>query len=181
MEFKGKRILVTGGSRGIGFGIAKAYLTRVGAGPFPTELIDPTGDWLRAQGNEFGSTTGRPRRCGWLDIVALRYACRVGGITELAITKLDVLSGLDEIKVCTEYLFEDKVFDTLGTLTTRVLKESDRRLQKFPGWKEDITGVRKIKDLPKNARKYLTFIEDTLGIPVIIVSVGPERDQVATH
>lgn len=159
-------------------GVAKAYLTRVGAGPFPTELHD--GEWLRKKGNEYGATTGRPRRCGWLDLVALKYACRVGGVTELAITKLDILSGVGDVYVSDRYLFEGKPLGKLETLTSRVLRESKTQLVRFAGWDEDITEVRKIRDLPENARAYIGYIRRYVGVPVTMVSVGPEPQQVAT-
>jgi adenylosuccinate synthase len=158
-------------------GIAKAYCTRVGNGPFPTELDGEAGERLREKGGEFGATTGRPRRCGWLDLVALRYTSMINGFSELAITKLDVLSGMDELKVCTQYRYDGK--------TTRRFPSEPQTLDKvtpvyetLPGWTEDITGVRHFHDLPAEARDYLGFIADYLGATVGMVSNGPRRDQI---
>lgn len=157
-------------------GIVKAYTTRVGNGPFPTELEDENGEELRRTGNEFGATTGRPRRCGWLDLVALRYTTMINGFTELAITKLDVLSNLDEIEVCTEYV--------VGGNTTQRFPSDIRTLETvrpvyvtLPGWKEDITGITRLDDLPSNAREYVTFISDFLDVPARLISSGPKREQ----
>lgn len=160
-------------------GIAKAYLTRVGAGPFPTELHDEVGEEIRTKGDEFGATTGRPRRCGWLDLVALRYAVRVGGMTELALTKLDILSGFDEIRAATGYTFEHQLLGNHETLTSRVLRESRPEYVNFQGWTEDISGVRRIDDLPRNALDYIQYVERVVRVPVTMVSVGPEEHQVA--
>jgi adenylosuccinate synthase len=158
-------------------GIAKAYCTRVGNGPFPTELDNEFGEQLREKGGEFGATTGRPRRCGWLDLVALRYTSMINGFSELAITKLDVLSGLDELKVCTQYRYDGK--------TTRRFPSEPQTLEKvtpvyetLPGWDEDITGVRHHSDLPSAARDYLAFVADYLDVDVGMVSNGPRRDQI---
>jgi len=160
-------------------GIAKAYCTRVGNGPFPTELNDAVGEQLRDVGNEYGATTGRPRRCGWLDLVALRYTSMINGFTELAITKLDVLSGLDELKVCTAYRYNGK--------TTRRFRSEVQTLEKvepvyetLPGWDEDITGVRHLAELPTEAQDYLAFVSDHLGVDVSMVSIGPKRQQIIT-
>jgi adenylosuccinate synthase len=163
--------------------IVKAYTTRVGEGPFPTEMLgtdQAIGEDVRNRGQEFGATTGRPRRCGWLDLVALRYACRVGGITQLAITKLDILSGLPEIKVCIGYEFEGRPIREHETLTGRVLREATPQYVTLPGWSDDISGVRRRLDLPINAQAYLEFIEDFLDntIPIDFVGVGPERDAI---
>jgi adenylosuccinate synthase len=157
-------------------GIVKAYSTRVGAGPFVSELTDEIGDYLQEKGQEFGATTGRRRRCGWLDLVVVRYSARVNGLTHLAITKLDVLTGLDSICLCTGYEHEGKMLDNVpakvSTLSTcrPVYEEMD-------GWKEDISGARSLEELPKNARAYVKRIEEYVDIPVSIVSVGPEREQ----
>lgn len=158
-------------------GIVKAYTTRVGAGSFPTELTDATGVRLREVGNEFGSTTGRPRRTGWLDLVLLRYACRMGGIEEIAVTKLDVLTGLDEIRVCTGYRHGARFFPDDASITEQVLADAEVIYEILPGWIEDIRDCRRVEDLPKNARHYLTFIERRLGLPISGIGVGPERSE----
>jgi adenylosuccinate synthase len=155
-------------------GLAKAYCTRVGGGPFPTELVDAVGDGLRKRGDEYGSVTGRPRRTGWLDLPALRYAVGVNGIDGLALTKLDVLTGLDEIKVCVAYrtprgTTEDFPIDELATATP--VYES------VPGWAEDIGGARTLGDLPPAAQKYVQRIERDASCPAIVVSVGSRRDE----
>lgn len=157
-------------------GIAKAYTTRVGSGPFPTELKDPAGEKLRTAGHEFGTTTGRPRRCGWLDMVVLRYSCMVNGITEIALTKLDVLTGFEEIMVCTAYEINGKKTHEFP-LQAELVEKAKPVYEKLPGWKEDISGIRKFSELPANARKYVKYIEKTLGVPVKFVSVGPKRDE----
>jgi adenylosuccinate synthase len=160
------------------WGVTKAYATRVGSGPFPSELHDDTGEKLRVNGHEFGTTTGRPRRTGWLDLVALRYAVRINGLTALAVTKLDVLSGFDKIKVCTQYRGEeDAVFTTFPYHQT-VLHHAVGEYEEIQGWSEDITGARTVEDLPQAARAYLQYIEDQTGVPVVLVGVGPGREQV---
>lgn len=161
-------------------GVAKAYMTRVGAGPFPTELLDASGEALREAGREFGSTTGRPRRCGWLDLVALRYACRMGGVTDLVITKLDVLRGFDPLFICTGYIFEGRPLGPFETLTSRVLHEAVPIYTRMPGWFEDITACRSFHDLPTSANDYVRYVEKFVGIKVLGVSVGPEREQFVT-
>jgi adenylosuccinate synthase len=159
------------------WGIAKAYVTRVGAGPFPTELDDDTGVRLREVGAEFGTTTGRARRTGWLDLVGLRYAAKLNGLTGLVITKLDVLTGIDPICVATRYLGpEGSRFDEFPYHQSIVHKVQGDYVE-LPGWDEDITGVRSIEELPQAAREYLEFIAEHTGVPVVMVSVGPERDQ----
>lgn len=155
------------------FGIFKAYCTRVGSGPFPTELNDETGMRLRDMGHEFGSTTGRPRRCGWLDLPALKYAIMINGVTKLFMTKSDVLSGLDTIKVCTGYLTGGKECLEIPFSNEVILPV----YTEFPGWKEDITSIREFRKLPVNLRKYIKFIEDATGVPVKMVSVGPDRKE----
>jgi adenylosuccinate synthase len=155
------------------FGIFKAYCTRVGSGPFPTELNDATGELLRKKGCEYGATTGRPRRCGWLDIPALKYAIMVNGTTKLFMMKSDILSGFKSIKVCTSYKVDGKdqneiPFDNNSKIVP-VYAE-------LPGWDEDITGIRDYKGLPQNLKRYVEFIEIQTGIPVSIVSVGPDRN-----
>ncbi len=157
-------------------GIAKAYTTRVGEGPFPTELTDSFGEQIRKVGHEFGTTTGRPRRCGWLDLVVLRYTCMINGVTEIALTKLDVLSGLEEIKVAIAYEAGGKKTENFPLDLPR-LAASVPVYETLPGWKGDITGCRSLADLPKNARKYVEYVEKKLGIKVKIVSVGPKREE----
>ncbi|HBR05894.1 MAG TPA: adenylosuccinate synthase [Desulfovibrio sp.] len=156
--------------------IVKAYTTRVGGGPFPTELFDASGDYLQSQGGEFGATTGRKRRCGWLDAVVLRESVRLNGPTELAITKLDVLSGLSELKICTAYRYRGTTVD-YPPQEQNALAEVEPVYETLPGWNEDITKARGYDDLPDNARAYLNRIERLLGVPVGLVSVGPERGQ----
>ena len=157
-------------------GIVKAYTTRVGAGPFPTELEDAVGDQIQRCGAEFGATTGRRRRCGWLDTVILNNAVRLNGLTGMAVTKLDVLTGLDELKICTAY-------DYKGTQLTAfpadlgVLTECRPICETLPGWREDITGIRNRADLPSNTRRYLNRMEEVTGTPIDIISVGPGREQ----
>lgn len=159
------------------WGIAKAYSTRVGSGPFPTELHDGLGDELRRRGGEFGTTTGRSRRIGWLDLVALKYATRLNSLTALVVTKLDVLSGLDTIKVCVRYRGEDGAeFDTFPYHQT-VLHHATGDYVELPGWDEDITGARSEDELPENARAYLRYVEQALNVPIVLVSVGPGREQ----
>lgn len=158
-------------------GVAKAYCTRVGNGPFLTELFDETGRKIREVGHEFGATTGRPRRCGWLDLVALRHACMINGITHLVITKLDVLSGLGKIKVCTAYKTEDGETIDYFTSSTTKLALYKPVYEELDGWEEDITKINSFDELPENAQKYIQFIEKYLGIEVYLVSVGPDRSQ----
>ena len=156
------------------FGIFKAYCTRVGMGPFPTELFDNDGKELRDRGHEFGSTTGRERRCGWLDLVALKYAIMIDGATELIMMKADVLDHFDQIKVCTKYKIN-------GEETTdfpyEVSEDLEPVYESLPGWKTDLTGVTSKEDLPQALMDYVKFIEEYVEIPVTIVSVGPDRDQ----
>jgi adenylosuccinate synthase len=154
-------------------GIFKAYCTRVGSGPFPTELLEETGELLRTAGHEFGSTTGRPRRCGWLDLVALRYTIMLNGVTSLIMTKADVLSGFETLRVATAYQID-------GKITTEVPFETDALIEPvytdLPGWSEDISAIREKKSLPENLKGYIRFIEDYLKVPVTVVSVGPDRE-----
>ena len=160
------------------WGVAKAYSTRVGSGPFPTELHDETGDRLREAGGEFGTTTGRPRRCGWLDLVALKYAARMNGLTALVVTKLDALTGFEPLKVATRYLGpEGASFDEFPYHQS-ILHKAKPEYREFPGWNEDITGVRSYDELPQNARDYLDFISEYLDIPIALIGVGPGRDQI---
>lgn len=157
-------------------GITKAYCTRVGNGPFPTELHDETGERLREIGHEFGATTGRPRRCGWLDLVAVRYTAMINGFTDLAITKLDVLSDLDEIRVCTRYRIDGKETDRFQS-EVHLLERAQPVYESLPGWKQDITGIDHVDALPVAARGYLQFISERTGIPISMVSTGPKREQ----
>jgi adenylosuccinate synthase len=156
------------------FGIFKAYCTRVGSGPFPTELSDEIGNKIRETGHEFGATTGRPRRCGWLDLPALKYSIMINGVTKLFMTKADVLSGFNSIKVCTAYIIDGKEtneipYDYDGNIKP-VFKE-------MPGWKETITQLRDYNQLPESLKKYVDFIERQTGLPVTMVSVGPDRKE----
>ncbi|PIY13028.1 MAG: adenylosuccinate synthase [Flexibacter sp. CG_4_10_14_3_um_filter_32_15] len=156
------------------FGIFKAYCTRVGSGPFPTELEDETGEALRKFGGEFGATTGRPRRCGWLDLPALSYAVMINGVTQLFMMKTDVLTPFDEIKVCTHYKLED------GTITDRlphdiVTQNIEPVYKTFEGWEDIAEGITSFEQLPKNLQTYIKFIEENVGAPITLVSFGPER------
>ncbi len=157
-------------------GVVKAYTTRVGEGPFPTELDDDMGDWLREKGGEFGATTGRPRRCGWLDLVALRYAAMINGLDSFAVTKLDVLSGLETISVCEGYECEGRRLDYFPS-SIEMLKACTPVYRQLPGWQEDVSAVLSFEKLPENARNYILFMEEQLGIPALVVSVGPGREQ----
>jgi len=156
-------------------GVVKAYQTRVGAGPFPTELEDEIGEGFRERGGEFGVTTGRPRRCGWLDLVALRYAVTLNGATDLALTKVDVLSGCDEIKVCRAYSYEGRKTDRFP-LSGEVLEGCEPIYETLPGWKEPIDGIDAVGDLPPAAAAYVATIEKAVGAPIEIVSTGPEPE-----
>jgi len=159
------------------WGICKAYTTRVGAGPFPTELDEETGELIRREGHEFGTTTGRPRRTGWLDLVALRYAARLNTLSALAITKLDVLSKVGQVKVCTRYLGEEEaVFDDYPYHQT-ILHHVRGEFTELEPWSEDISDCRSEDDLPPAARDYLAFIADFVGVPVGMIGVGPGREQ----
>ncbi|HSA58818.1 MAG TPA: adenylosuccinate synthase [bacterium] len=157
-------------------GVSKAYTTRVGSGPFPTELDDPVGEHLRKEGAEFGATTGRPRRCGWLDLVVLRHAVRVNGLTGLVLTKLDILSGLPELKICVAYKRRGRVVKEFPG-SVDILDECEPVYEKMRGWREPLSGIRKIANLPLTARSYLKKIERVLGVPIIVVSVGPSREE----
>ena len=157
------------------FGIFKAYTTRVGSGPFPTELFDDDGQRMGKVGNEFGATTGRPRRCGWLDLVALKYSCKINGVTKLMMMKSDVLSGFKSIKVCTSYKYREIEIDYLPY---DIGEDSLKPIYKeFEGWDEDITGLRDFNSLPKNLKNYISYLEKELEIPIGIISVGPDRLQ----
>jgi len=160
------------------WGVAKAYATRVGAGPFPTELHDELGELLRTRGSEYGTTTGRPRRTGWLDLVSLRYAARLNTMTALAITKLDVLTGLDRIPVCTSYRGRDGALFDEFPYHQSVLHQVAGVYEELPGWTEDLGECRTRSDLPQAAREYLDFVADRTGVPIALVGVGPGREQV---
>ncbi len=155
-------------------GIFKAYCTRVGSGPFPTELENEEGEILRKQGHEFGATTGRPRRCGWLDLPALKYSVMLNGVTELMVTKADVLSGFDTIKVCTHYKLNGEEIDYLPFEINEPLEPV---LKEFKGWKEDISKIDSFENLPQEFKDYLLYIEEEVKVPIKLVSVGPNRDQ----
>ncbi len=159
-------------------GIVKAYCTRVGGGPFPTELFDNTGEWLRNNGAEYGSTTGRPRRCGWLDLVALNYSIMINGVTSIILTKADVLTGMDKIKVCTHYRIKGKLTDQLPYDLSQPIEPVYYEL---PGWNENICHVQDFDQLPENLKKYIHFIEQNTGIPVKLISIGPNREQIILH
>lgn len=157
------------------WGAVKAYTSRVGGGPLATETVDATAEYIREKGQEYGTTTGRPRRIGWLDLETVKFACEVSGVTEIAITKIDVLSGLEKIKVCIDYKLNGKPisysacgYNELAKLTP-IYKD-------FPGWTEEINGIKRFKDLPKNCQDYIQFIEDFLRTPVKLISTGPKRE-----
>lgn len=159
------------------YGIFKAYCTRVGSGPFPTELSDETGERIRQEGREFGATTGRPRRCGWLDLPALKYAIMINGVTQLVMMKVDVLNIFDEIKVCTHYELPDGTvteqlpYDLCDTAVTPIYKT-------FKGWQADLTNIRSFSDVPEALADYVYFLEDTLGLPINFISTSPDREAI---
>ena len=159
-------------------GVAKAYVTRVGEGPFVTELKDKTGDKIREIGHEYGVTTGRPRRCGWFDAVTMKYAVLVGGLTSIALTKIDVFDSFDEIKVCTAYkdTRDGKIYTSYPT-DVFIHKYLEPVYETHKGWAQDISGIREYDKLPENCKKYLTRLEELLEVPISIVSVGPDREQ----
>ncbi len=157
-------------------GVTKAYTTRVGGGPFPTELNDEVGNRLREQGGEYGATTGRPRRCGWFDAVVVRHSVRLSGLTDLAITKLDVLKGLKKIKICTEYKFKGKKIQEFPA-SLRIQEECEPVYEEVKGWDEDISMVKDLNDLPSNAQKYVKLIEQLVGVDACMISLGNERGQ----
>jgi adenylosuccinate synthase len=157
-------------------GLSKAYTTRVGSGPFPTELKGPEGERLKQEGDEFGATTGRPRRCGWFDAVGVRHAVRINGMTGIALTKLDVLTGFKKIRICNEYRSGAKVYRDFPA-SVKVLKTAQPVWEDMEGWDEPLSGAKKLADLPKNARRYVRRLEETVGAEMILVSVGPGRDQ----
>lgn len=157
-------------------GVIKAYFTRVGNGPFPTELKDDTGDYIRNKGNEYGATTGRPRRCGWFDAVAARYATMINSFDEIALTCLDVLSGLETLKICTQYRINGKVIEQFP-LTEETLSHAMPEYLSLSGWKQDISQIKDFSDLPSSAQKFIYTIEELIGRKVSIISVGPKKEQ----
>jgi adenylosuccinate synthase len=157
-------------------GVAKAYTTRVGDGPFPTELDNEIGAWIRDKGHEYGTTTGRPRRVGWFDSVVVRHARRVSGITGLSLNSIDVLSGLESVKICTGYKYRGEVIDYYPA-SLKMLSECEAVYEELPGWSEDVTKARTLSDLPDNARRYLERVSQLTGIPISIFSVGRNREQ----
>lgn len=157
-------------------GIVKAYTTRVGEGPFVTELFDETGERIRVQGREFGTVTGRARRCGWFDSVIVKYAARVNGITSISFMLLDVLTGFDKIKICTAYKMGDKIINNFPA-SLEDLAKCEPVYEELDGWNEDLTNIEKFEDLPENAKKYIARIEELVGVNVDLVSVGPNRTQ----
>ena len=156
------------------YGIFKAYCTRVGSGPFPTELFDETGERIAKIGNEFGATTGRPRRCGWIDIPALKYAININGVTKLMMMKADVLSGIDVIKACTHYETKDGIIDYLPFQSNHDLTPIYKEIK---GWKNDLTKLSSLNEAPKELHNYINWLEEELEVPITIVSVGPDRKQ----
>ncbi|GAX89104.1 adenylosuccinate synthase [Effusibacillus lacus] len=157
-------------------GVVKAYSTRVGDGPFPTELLDETGQFIRETGREYGTTTGRPRRVGWFDSLVVRHARRVSGLDGMAITRLDILTGLKELKICTAYRHNGEILKEFPT-SLKVLAKCEPVYETLPGWDEDITGVRSYEDLPANTRAYIEKIAEVTGVPLAIFSIGPNREQ----
>jgi adenylosuccinate synthase len=157
-------------------GVAKAYTTRVGEGPFPTELKDEIGEKIRERGGEYGATTGRPRRCGWFDAVVVNHAMRINGVQGTTITKLDVLDDFDELKICTGYRIHGKIYHHFPS-NLEMLKSAEPIYEKLEGWKAEIRGMRKISDLPRNAKRYLRRIEELIRTKIIMVSVGEERNE----
>lgn len=157
-------------------GIAKAYTTRVGSGPFPTELHDATGEKLRQDGDEFGATTGRPRRCGWFDAVVVRHAVRINGIQGLALTKIDVLTGIDPIRICVAYEYNGQRYEHFPA-SMQVLRNAQPVYEEHPGWNEPLTSARTIEDLPRNARRYIQRLEELTETPMYLISVGANRNE----
>ena len=156
-------------------GVAKAYCTRVGEGPFPTEELGETGELLRSKGGEFGATTGRPRRCGWCDLVAVDYAVKVNGLDGIALTKLDVLDGFDEIKICTAYEIEGEARKHFPSSCAELAKAKPI-YETLPGWKSDISRCRRFEELPKEAQDYVRFIEERVKAPILLIGVGAGRE-----
>lgn len=155
-------------------GVFKAYCTRVGSGPFPTEQINEAGERMQKAGHEFGATTGRPRRCGWIDIPALKYTVMINGVTQLIMTKADVLTGFEIIKICTHYLYRGEEIDSLPYQINEDLKPVYKEMK---GWDENLTGLRSIDDIPKELEEYITYLENELHVPIVMVSVGPDRKE----
>ncbi len=159
-------------------GITKAYCTRVGSGPFPTELMDETGDFLRNAGNEFGSTTGRPRRCGWIDLIALQFACMINGVTQIVMTKADILDGLDELKVCNSYLINGEEKNYIPFQMNRV--KIDPQFKSFEGWKTDISAINNYDTMPAEMKTYIDYLNNFIKVPVKYISNGPGREQIVS-
>ena len=157
-------------------GISKAYTTRVGSGPFPTELDGPDGETLRQEGAEFGATTGRSRRCGWFDAVGVRHAVRMNGMTGIALTKLDVLTGFKKIPICTAYKYDGKVLREFPA-SSKVMQGAQPLYEDMEGWEAPLDDAREFSDLPRSAQKYVRRIEEVIGTEIILVSVGPGREQ----
>ncbi|UWG97238.1 adenylosuccinate synthase [Dehalobacter sp. DCM] len=157
-------------------GVVKAYTTRVGEGPFPTELTCQMGELIREKGGEYGTTTGRPRRCGWLDVVIMRYAVRVSGISDFAFTKLDVLTGIESLKICTGYRYQGQILREFPQ-SLKVLAECEAIYEEMPGWQEDLTGITEYAQLPVQAQNYIQRFEELTGVSVTMLAVGPGRDQ----
>jgi len=164
---------------GESFGIFKAYTTRVGNGPFPTELFDEIGETIAKNGKEFGAVTKRPRRCGWLDLIALKYSVVINGVTQLCMMKSDVLSGIDKLKICTAYNYKGEVIDHLPYSLDP--DDVEPIYKEFEGWQEDLTQMTSAEEFPKNFTNYISFIEDFIGVPVKVVSVGPDRKQTISY
>lgn len=162
-------------------GICKAYTTRVGSGPFVTELTDDIGERIQTVGHEFGATTGRKRRCGWLDMVLVKQSVRVSGITGIALTKLDVLTGINPLKICVGYKTEQEEFTERVPSNMKIFEQCEPIYEELEGWTEDITGVRNFDELPANVKRYVHRLEELAGIPVILTSVGPDRDETIIH
>jgi adenylosuccinate synthase len=157
-------------------GVVKAYTTRVGSGPFPTELKDWAGETLKKKGGEFGATTGRPRRCGWLDFVILKHAIRVNGVSKIAVTKLDVLDEFEKIYACVGYNYKGKIFDEFPS-ELEIWENCTPEYEEIEGWKENTRGLKDYKKLPQKAKAYLDYIEETLEVPIFIVSTGSKREE----
>jgi adenylosuccinate synthase len=156
--------------------VMKAYSTRVGSGPYPTELLDGIGQDIADRGNEYGTVTGRPRRVGWFDAVPLRYAVAVNSVTSIMLNKLDILSGIERLRICVAYEIDGRRMDTWPS-SGAALARATPVYDEFPGWSEPIHDVRSLSDLPENARRYVTALEEHAGVPIVLVSVGPERTQ----
>ena len=155
-------------------GVVKAYSTRVGEGPFVTELLDSTGENLRAVGAEYGATTGRPRRCGWLDLLVVKHACTMNGLTDIVLTKIDVLTGIDTLKVCVGYDVDGTIYDYVPS-DQAVVAKAKPVYKEFAGWTEDISKMTSYDQLPQNCKDYVSFIEQFTGVRVSMISVGPDR------